>query len=393
MSLPEILRLSFSDLGAFEREIATNLRYGRLFVSDVLDAPVLSEGMLVLVHPVDGSELHLAAQIVMVNSDGPMRGTGLALRSFGPTDVERVMAFAREHAAAASDEDAPQPEVERATPPPAAEDDWSEVLPPMITVKPGEDAPPAAVTLRPGADSAQPPPEATIVTLQPPAAEPEVAGSVTLRPGAESAQPPTEDPEAHIAAHELAEALAHAAPQEPVAEDDWSGVLPDEPAPEPAAVEQEAAPEFDESEDLSKQPGGDVQRDNRQERLRTLNVTEQLKIARRGELQDRVVIERLYGKQVWEALLQNPRITLPEVARIARKGTVPRPLIESIVENTAWIKDVNVRRALLSNNKMTSDGIQKLLRITPKHELKTIEKGTAFPMAVRDAAKKLLKES
>ena len=124
-----------------------------------------------------------------------------------------------------------------------------------------------------------------------------------------------------------------------------------------------------------------------------MNATEQLKVARRGELQDRVVIERLYGKQVWEALLSNPRITLPEVARIARKGTVPRPLIESIVENNGWIRANNVRRALLSNPKLTSEGIQKLLRITPRHELKVIEKGTAYPMAVRDGARKLLRDA
>src|SRR5262245_56491341 len=95
MSPPEILRLSFSDLGELEREIANNLRYGRLFVGQVVDAPVLTEGMLVIVHPVDGRELRLPAQVVMVNAEGPMRGTGLALRGFGPGDVERLAAFAK----------------------------------------------------------------------------------------------------------------------------------------------------------------------------------------------------------------------------------------------------------------------------------------------------------
>ena len=39
----------------------------------------------------------------------------------------------------------------------------------------------------------------------------------------------------------------------------------------------------------------------------------------------------MYGKNVWEALLRNPRLTAPEVARIARMGQLPRPLIEIIV--------------------------------------------------------------
>jgi hypothetical protein len=186
-------------------------------------------------------------------------------------------------------------------------------------------------------------------------------------------------------------------PSPPVAaDDDWSGLLDPEPlaaaAGEAEFDSDEDEAELDEAEDDAG-PATDLQSDNRLERLRSLNATEQLKVARRGELQDRVVVERLYGKQVWEALLSNPRITLPEVSRIARKGTVPRPLIERIVENNAWIRADNVRRALLSNPKLTLEGIQKLLRITPRHELKVIEKGTAFPMSVRDAARKLLRES
>ena len=40
---------------------------------------------------------------------------------------------------------------------------------------------------------------------------------------------------------------------------------------------------------------------------------------------DVATLERLYGKQVWESLLHNAKVTVPEVARIARKGTIPRP--------------------------------------------------------------------
>ena len=126
--------------------------------------------------------------------------------------------------------------------------------------------------------------------------------------------------------------------------------------------------------------------------LLALNPTQQLKLARKGEIAERVLLERLYGKQVWEALLQNPRITLPEVARIARKGSVPRPTLELIWENAGWIKDQSIRRALLANTKLPGDTIVKLLRLMPRHELKVLEKGTAYPAPVREAARKLLRE-
>jgi len=101
--------------------------------------------------------------------------------------------------------------------------------------------------------------------------------------------------------------------------------------------------------------------------------------------------ERLFGKNVWEALLHNPRLTIPEVARIARKGTVPRPLLELIADNAAWAKTGPVRRALLTNRRLSSEAVMKVLRLTPKNELKLAEKQTAYPAHVREAARKLLR--
>lgn len=129
---------------------------------------------------------------------------------------------------------------------------------------------------------------------------------------------------------------------------------------------------------------------NRHEQLRAMSIVDQLKIARQGDLNDRVALERHVGKPLWEALLGNPRITIAEVARIAKKGTVPRPLIEQIVDSGGWIQNSLVRRALLSNPKLTPEGILKVLRATPRPELKLVEKQTAYPNAVRDAARKLL---
>lgn len=127
------------------------------------------------------------------------------------------------------------------------------------------------------------------------------------------------------------------------------------------------------------------------ERMRSLSQVERQKLARRGELQERVLLERLYEKEVWNLLLHNPRITLPEIARIARKRSVPRNLLEQIVDNAAWIQTSLVRRALLGNPRIGPDSIQKLIRATPRHELKMMAKSTGYSLAVRDAARKALK--
>jgi hypothetical protein len=175
-----------------------------------------------------------------------------------------------------------------------------------------------------------------------------------------------------------------------------------EPAPEAAAAapsaEESVEPDHDAGEqaealadDSDDASAGDVQAQPAlHERLRKLNLTQQQKIARSGELGERVMLERLYSKGVWESLIHNPKLTIPEVARIARKGTIPRPLLEHIVENNTWIQAPVVRRALLGNPRISGEGIMKLLRITPKHELKAIYKTTTYSSQVREAARKVL---
>lgn len=153
------------------------------------------------------------------------------------------------------------------------------------------------------------------------------------------------------------------------------------PPPEVAARD---APAEDAGEDLAAAA-------NVQERLRGLSVTEQLKVAREGTQTERVVLERIYGKAVWDALLRNTHLTIPEVARLARMGTMPRPLLEVIVANPAWLQAPPVRRALLSNPRLSPEMVQKVLAALPREELKLVPQNTAYPAAVRSAAKLVLR--
>jgi hypothetical protein len=128
------------------------------------------------------------------------------------------------------------------------------------------------------------------------------------------------------------------------------------------------------------------------ERVRNLSVAEQLRLAHHGEQQERVLLERVYGKTVWEALLRNPRITAPEVARIARMVNLPKPLLESISGNAAWLQVPEIRRALLGNSRLAAEMIPRVLRMLPRHELKLVPLQTAYATAVRDVARRMLRE-
>ncbi|MEP6860976.1 MAG: hypothetical protein ABJE66_10170 [Deltaproteobacteria bacterium] len=131
---------------------------------------------------------------------------------------------------------------------------------------------------------------------------------------------------------------------------------------------------------------------NIHERLRGLTLVQQIKAAQHGEVSERIVLERMYGKTVWDPLLRNPRVTAPEVARIARMGALPRPMLELICTNGAWLQIPEIRRALLTNPRLSSDQAVRVLRLLPKHELKLAATQTSYPIAVRDVAKRLVRD-
>jgi hypothetical protein len=445
MALPEV-RMSFRDRAALERELDQNLRHGRAFSNQASDIPVLSECVVVLVHPEHGEELRLPAQVVMVNERGPMCGIGLALRSFGQEEIARVQQFASSARTPApllaADDDEPAASSHGVKPTlelgeglhsqaqlieewPAAYVDEAirsgDASPQLIEESPAADIDATIASAAVSPASAQlieesPAAGDDVVTQvvypsdsnvqlieESPAAGADVVTQVAY-PSDPNAQLIEESPAADALQPMAAEeAQATVAEQPPSSEPDDAQTTPDaesaallaeEDADFPICEERELTFDDDDAAD-----GGDgqgrateLQSFNKQAKLRHLNAAQQLKVARTGELADRIAVERLYGKQVWDALLHNPRLSTPEVARIARKGTVPKPLLEVILENGAWIKADAVRRALLSNPKLSADAVLKLLRITPKHELKMMEKGTAYGIPVRDAARKLLKQ-
>ncbi len=125
-------------------------------------------------------------------------------------------------------------------------------------------------------------------------------------------------------------------------------------------------------------------------RLRQLAIHEVHRVARSGHLAERIALERIYGKMIWETLLQNPNLTPPEVARIARMGTLAKPLIDSITARVGWLSSSLVRRALLSNPRLSGRSLTKVLHAVPKAELEVVPQQTAYPPKVREAAKRLI---
>ncbi len=127
------------------------------------------------------------------------------------------------------------------------------------------------------------------------------------------------------------------------------------------------------------------------DRVRAMTVHERRKVAMMGEQANRIALERLYGKEMWALLLSNPKISTPEVARIARKPQLALPLIEKIIANQKWVRAPHIRRALLTNHKLTRAMITKILRATPKREVKLMPNQRGYPNLVRELARQMIK--
>src|SRR5690606_9222489 len=141
---------------------------------------------------------------------------------------------------------------------------------------------------------------------------------------------------------------------------------PAAPNSAPASAAQVAEPEATAGDDNAPdaEDADEARRStNVHERLRGLTLAQQVKLAHSGELNERIVLERIYGKNVWDALLRNPRLTGPEVARIARMGSLPRPQLELIFNNGGWLQIPEVRRALLTNPRLGTDQVLRILRL------------------------------
>jgi hypothetical protein len=74
---------------------------------------------------------------------------------------------------------------------------------------------------------------------------------------------------------------------------------------------------------------------------------------------------------------------------MAKNGSLPVPLVNIIVANASWLASAEVRRALLSNPRVSGHNLERVLRALTKVELKQVAQMSAYRSEVRSVAQKL----
>jgi hypothetical protein len=130
---------------------------------------------------------------------------------------------------------------------------------------------------------------------------------------------------------------------------------------------------------------------NLHDRVRNLSLADRDSLARKGNMPERVALERCYGGSVWEGLLQNPAITTREVCRMARSGNLPTNLVNLMVSNAGWLADPGIRNALLQNPRVSGLHLERVLRSLSQNDLAHVSENSAVRMQVRQAANRLIR--
>lgn len=146
----------------------------------------------------------------------------------------------------------------------------------------------------------------------------------------------------------------------------------------------------------AEQKAREIQEKHREERLsnriKKLTVSEKVKFALRGNSEVRGLLSRDGNKLVALAVLENPKITEPEVEAMARSRSSMEDALREIAKKKEWVKNYQIQLALASNPKTPVGVSMKLVQGLKKRDLQHLEKNKNVPDAVRNTAKKFLRQ-
>ncbi len=138
------------------------------------------------------------------------------------------------------------------------------------------------------------------------------------------------------------------------------------------------------------QPTTDEKPKSRYQEIQDLPVPEKIKLAMTGDKELRSLLIKDSNKLVQEAVLDSPRITDEEIAAIANSRTVADELLRKIAGKREWMKNHQVRVALVNNPKTPLPAGLKILNTLMLADLKRLTTNKGISSVLSSAAHRLL---
>lgn len=121
-----------------------------------------------------------------------------------------------------------------------------------------------------------------------------------------------------------------------------------------------------------------------------LKVTEKIKMALTGGKEWRAIMMNESNRLVQSAVMQNPRISDGEVLMIAKNKTSSDDLIRMILLNKDWVKNYEIKKALISHPKTPPPKALRFISYLTMKDLKELAKSRQVSNVVATAARKEL---
>lgn len=144
-------------------------------------------------------------------------------------------------------------------------------------------------------------------------------------------------------------------------------------------------------------PEGDGQVDEESEAFRgkyqlaqVMGVADKIKIAQTGDKEWRMILIRDSNKLVSGTVIKNPRITEQEVLTICKSAIQNDEILRVICANKEWVKNYQIRKALVENNKTPLPSALRFLATLTEKDLAHLAKSKGISSVLTTQARKLL---
>jgi hypothetical protein len=192
-----------------------------------------------------------------------------------------------------------------------------------------------------------------------------------------------------IDAYEEAKQRISGAPRDPEAEKHIQRVIV-ESLPEDFVTEEEEADEVEVGDKSEEEE--EHKKKNMLQRLAEMTTGQKVALAAKGNKTVRSQLLKDRNKVVATAAIKNPGINESEVVAVAGNRAVCDDVIRVIAGNREWVRNYQVKLALMNNPKTPIGTAMRLLPSIRTLDLKTMSRNKNIPSALATAAKQLLQK-
>lgn len=132
-----------------------------------------------------------------------------------------------------------------------------------------------------------------------------------------------------------------------------------------------------------------AEKENAWDRMRSLTQMEKLLLAVKAERSERALLLQDSDPRVLLSLLRNPRLTIDEVARLAKSPFLNYQIADVILKTTQWMSSLDVRLGLIHNAKTPPAFALRILPTLPDTEVRAIARAGTSMQLKQAALKKL----